>query len=53
MLAAAASASAETNELKLIPPNVHWGYYDSRVKPVLKIASGDTVPLETMLAGVN
>src|SRR5712691_813864 len=51
MLTAAASASAETHELKLIPANVHWGYYDSRVKPVLKIASGDTVRVETMLAG--
>lgn len=44
--------SAETHELKLVPANVHWGYFDSRVKPVLKIASGDTVRVETMLAGV-
>jgi acetamidase/formamidase len=51
MLVAATSASAETHELKLIPANVHWGYYDSRVKPVLKISSGDTVRVETMLAG--
>src|SRR6202049_1942540 len=51
MLAAAASASAETHELKLIPANVHWGYFDSRVKPALTIASGDTVVVETMLAG--
>jgi len=51
LLAAAASASAETYELKLVPANVHWGYFDSRVKPVLKISSGDTVRLETMLAG--
>ena len=50
MLVAATSASAETHVLKLIPANVHWGYYDSRVKPVLRIASGDTVHLETMLA---
>jgi acetamidase/formamidase len=42
---------AETHELKLIPANVHWGYYDARLKPVLKIASGDTVRVETMLAG--
>ena len=51
ILVAAASTSAETHELKLIPANVHWGYFDSRVKPVLKIASGDTVRVETMLAG--
>src|SRR5580700_8219789 len=51
MLTAAGSALAETHDLKLIPANVHWGYFDSRVKPVLKIASGDTVRVETMLAG--
>jgi len=51
ILVAVTSASAETHELKLIPANVHWGYFDSRIKPVLKIASGDTVRVETMLAG--
>src|SRR5438105_10782561 len=50
-LAAAASTMAETHDLKLTPANVHWGYYDARVKPVLKIASGDTVRVETMIAG--
>jgi acetamidase/formamidase len=50
-LAAAVSVRAETHELKLIPANVHWGYYDARLKPVLKIASGDTVRVETMVAG--
>src|SRR6516164_5946490 len=50
-LAAAASLRAETHELKLTPANVHWGYYDARLKPVLKIASGDTVRIETMVAG--
>jgi len=51
LLAAAASTRAETHDLKLTPANVHWGYYDARVKPVLKIATGDTVRAETMLAG--
>lgn len=51
LLAAAVSAGAATHELKLTPANVHWGYYDSRLKPVLKIASGDTVRVETMVAG--
>jgi acetamidase/formamidase len=51
LLAAAVSMRAETHELKLIPANVHWGYYDARLKPVLKIASGDTVRVEAMLAG--
>lgn len=47
----AVSVRAETHDLKLTPANVHWGYYDARLKPVLKIASGDTVRVETMLAG--
>src|SRR5215467_13796278 len=51
MLAVAALAVAETHELKLTPGNVHWGYYDSRLRPVLRIASGDTVHVETMVAG--
>ena len=38
-------------ELALAPANVHWGYYDSRVAPVLRVASGDTVRVETMVAG--
>ncbi len=42
---------AETHDLRLTPANVHWGYYDASVKPVLRIASGDTVRVETMLAG--
>ena len=51
LLAAAACSRAETHDLKLTPANVHWGYYDARLKPVLKIASGDTVRVETMVAG--
>jgi acetamidase/formamidase len=47
----AISSRAETHELKLTPTNVHWGYYDAHLKPVLKIASGDTVRVETMVAG--
>jgi acetamidase/formamidase len=39
------------HELALAPANVHWGYYDSRVAPVLRVASGDTVRVETMVAG--
>jgi acetamidase/formamidase len=51
VLLAVSSAAAETYELKLNPATVHWGYYDSRLKPVLRIASGDTVRVETMVAG--
>jgi len=51
VLLATASLKAETYDLKLTPANVHWGYYDARLKPVLKIASGDVVRVETMVAG--
>jgi len=51
LLAGALSLSAATYDLKLTPTNVHWGYYDARIKPVLRIASGDTVRVETMVAG--
>ena len=50
VLSSAIPATAETHELKLTPGNVHWGYYDARVKPVLRIASGDTVRIETLTA---
>jgi acetamidase/formamidase len=40
-----------TNELMLAPENIHWGYYDARVSPVLRMASGDRVRVETMVAG--
>jgi acetamidase/formamidase len=39
------------HELPLTPDHVHWGYYDSRVKPALRVSSGDRVRVETMVAG--
>src|SRR3981189_2425399 len=45
-----AVAQSRTHDLKLLPQNVHWGYYDAAVKPVLRIASGDTLRVETMIA---
>jgi acetamidase/formamidase len=47
----AMAQSRQPHELKLIPQNVHWGYYDATVKPVLRVASGDTIRVETMVAG--
>src|SRR6266516_8127162 len=44
------SQPPRTHELKLLPENVHWGYYDAAVRSVLRIASGDTVRVETMVA---
>ena len=51
ILASALPLSSQVRELKLPPPNVHWGYYDARLKPVLTIQSGETVRVETMVAG--
>jgi acetamidase/formamidase len=45
-----AQGTSRTHDLSLAPQNVHWGYYDARVKPVLRIASGDRVRVETMVA---
>ena len=38
-------------DVPLTPANVHWGYYDARLKPVATIASGGRVRVETMVAG--
>ena len=43
LTSALALAQARTHDLRLLPQNVHWGYYDASLKPVLRIASGDTV----------
>ena len=40
-----------THDLTLTPEHVHWGYYDARVAPALRINSGDRVRIETMVAG--
>src|SRR6266545_3766560 len=36
-------------QLKASPATVAWGYYWSAAKPVLRIKSGDTVEIQTML----
>ncbi len=43
-------AQSKAHELKLEPKNIHWGYYDAKVAPVLRMASGDTVRVGTMVA---
>jgi len=40
-----------TLDLTLTPEHVHWGFYDSRVAPVLRVLSGDRIQVETMVAG--
>jgi acetamidase/formamidase len=37
-------------QLKPSPKTVVWGYYDPKTPPVLRIKSGDTVEIQTLLA---
>jgi acetamidase/formamidase len=36
------------HNLTSTPGNVHWGFWDGRLEPVLRIASGDRVTIETL-----
>ncbi|HEY9449292.1 MAG TPA: acetamidase/formamidase family protein [Gemmatimonadaceae bacterium] len=46
---AAAQSSANRHQLPATPSTVAWGYYSATAKPVLRVASGDTVDLETLI----
>ncbi|PYT66808.1 MAG: acetamidase, partial [Acidobacteria bacterium] len=35
--------------LKPTPKTVAWGYYDAKTPPVLRIKSGDTVEIQTLI----
>src|SRR3954463_6015215 len=48
---ATVAGQTPARELRLTPEHVHWGYYDARVAPVLRVAPGDRVQVETMVAG--
>ncbi len=41
-------AAPATHTLKPTPETVHWGYLDAALKPVLRIASGDRISVETV-----
>lgn len=43
------AAPAGAYKLKPTPKTVAWGYYDASAKPVLRIKSGDTVEVQTLL----
>src|SRR5882757_7566779 len=49
--AAGLTAQTRTHDLALTPDHVHWGYYDATIPPVLHVAPGDRVRVETMVAG--
>jgi acetamidase/formamidase len=36
------------HRLDAAPETVHWGYFDARLKPLLSVASGDTVTISTV-----
>ena len=50
LLTVPAGTQGRTHDLTLAPEHVHWGYYDAAVKPVLRVASGDTIRVEAMVA---
>jgi acetamidase/formamidase len=43
-------AAAETYRLAPTPKTVTWGYFDAKTPPVLRVHSGDTVEIETLVA---
>jgi acetamidase/formamidase len=47
----AAAQSPRVHDLPLAPASVHWGFYDAKLAPALRVASGDRVRVETMVAG--
>src|SRR5947209_6371082 len=49
LLALTASAQEQTYQLKPTPKTVAWGYYDASTPPVLRIKSGDTVEVQTLI----
>src|SRR5258708_23496556 len=38
-----------TYTLKATPKTVAWGYYDAKAAPVLRVKSGDTVEIQTVI----
>lgn len=46
---AADPPAPKTHQLKPTPKTVAWGYYDATATPVLRIQSGDTVEVQTLL----
>src|SRR5216683_2791000 len=42
-------AAQEKYSLKPTPKTVAWGYYDAKAAPVLRVKSGDTVEIQTLI----
>jgi len=43
------TVAQEKATLKATPKTVAWGYYDAKAAPVLRVKSGDTVEIETLI----
>jgi acetamidase/formamidase len=43
------TSAQTTHTLKPTPKTVAWGYYDAKTPPVLRVKSGDTVEIQTLL----
>jgi acetamidase/formamidase len=43
------TSAGKTHQLKATPKTVAWGYYDAGAPPVLRIKSGDTVEVQTLI----
>jgi acetamidase/formamidase len=48
-LRAQSAGGPTTYTLKPAPKTVAWGYYDAKTPPVLRIKSGDTVEIQTLI----
>src|SRR5215469_11229892 len=42
--------AGQVYQLKPTPKTVAWGYYDAKTPPALRIKSGDTVEIQTLIA---
>src|SRR4051812_20607794 len=41
------------HRLDAAPQTVHWGFFDARLKPLISVASGDTVTISTVSGMAN
>src|SRR6202521_5642973 len=49
ILCAQQPSAPPTYTLKPTPKTVAWGYYDAKAAPVLRVKSGDTVKIQTLI----